>query len=160
MAPVNDLPFFDVASKKKVQEVLDTLLFYARAVDCTMLPAINAIAAQQANSTEKTMLKVTKLLNYCVTHPNAVVCYKASNMIPWCNSDASYLTAPKARSQGAGCLYLSNKPQKSHTKSGNSMPMMNSAVHVMCMTMRKVMWSATEAELDSLFHNGKEFYPL
>ena len=125
-----------------------------------MLTAINAIAAQQANSTKNTMLKVTKLLNYCATHPEATVQYKASNMILWCDSNASYLMAPKARSCGAGYLYLSNRPKPSDTDSGQGMPTMNGAIHVMCTTMREVMSSASEAKLGSLFHNGKEVYLL
>ena len=60
MAVVNESPLFDAANKKQVQEVLGTLLFYARAVDSTMLTAINAIAAQQAHSTKMTMKAVTK----------------------------------------------------------------------------------------------------
>ena len=40
--------------KKVVQQVIGTCLFYARAVDCTILPAISSIASEQANATEGT----------------------------------------------------------------------------------------------------------
>ena len=81
-------------------------------------------------------------------------------MILWCDSNASYLMAPKARSRGAGYLHLSNRPKPSDTDSGQGMPTMNGAIHVMCTTMREAMSSAAEAKLGSLFHNGKEVYLL
>ena len=40
-----------------IQQVTGTFLYYARAVDSTMLVALSAIAAQQANPTEETMRK-------------------------------------------------------------------------------------------------------
>jgi len=66
-------PALDLDDKKRVQEVLGTLLYYARAIDSTMLPAINTIATQQATPTRKTMEAVTQLLNYCATHPDASI---------------------------------------------------------------------------------------
>jgi hypothetical protein len=38
---------------KYVQEVAGVLLYYTRAVDSTILPALSAIATEQANTTEK-----------------------------------------------------------------------------------------------------------
>jgi hypothetical protein len=55
---------------KRIQEVLGTLLYYARAVDCIMIPAIGTIATQQANATTATMKAITKLLSHCATHPS------------------------------------------------------------------------------------------
>ena len=66
-------PLLDAKDKKRVQEVVETLLFHARAVDSTMLPTLNTIEAAQSNSTQNTMEALTKLLNYCATHPNATV---------------------------------------------------------------------------------------
>jgi hypothetical protein len=56
-----------------LQQVIGTLLYYARAVDNTMLVAIGSIASKQNNGTEETMQEVTHLLNYCATHPDAVI---------------------------------------------------------------------------------------
>mmetsp|Transcript_37326 Transcript_37326/g.52691 ORF Transcript_37326/g.52691 Transcript_37326/m.52691 type:complete len:102 (-) Transcript_37326:23-328(-) len=47
----NNSPALDAANKKRVQEILGTLLYYARAIDPTMLPAIGTIATQQAKPT-------------------------------------------------------------------------------------------------------------
>jgi hypothetical protein len=38
-----------------------------------MLVAIGSIASKQNNGTEETMQEVTHLLNYCATHPDAVI---------------------------------------------------------------------------------------
>ena len=120
-----------------------------------MLPALNTITAAQSNSTQNTMEALTKLLNYCTSHPNATVQYHASNMILWTDSDASYLSAPKGRSQMGGFHFLSDKPNKVTTGPTAKGPTMNGAILVACTTMREVMSSATEAELGALFHNGK-----
>ena len=118
-----------------------------------MLKALGTIATQQAKATEATMKAVTHLLNYCATHPNAVVRYTASDMILHVDSDASYLSESKARSAAGGYHYLSNKP-------GNGPPAHNGAITVYCQVMREVLSSAAEAELAALFHNGKEACPL
>ena len=75
---------------------MGTLLYYARAVDATMLVALRTIASQQAIATQATSKYVTHLLYYCHTHPNAKLCYHASYMILHIHSDASYNSEAKA----------------------------------------------------------------
>ncbi len=101
-------PALDAADTKRVQEVIGVLLYYARAVDATMLTALGTLATQQAKGTQATMEVLTQLLNYCATHPHAVIRYQASDMVLWTHSNASYLTAPKGRSHAAGYCFLSN----------------------------------------------------
>jgi hypothetical protein len=48
---------------KRIQQITGTLLYYARAVDPTMLVALGTIAAQQANGTEATADAIVQLLN-------------------------------------------------------------------------------------------------
>jgi hypothetical protein len=103
-------PHVDARTTKTIQEVLGTLLYYARAIDCTMLAAIGTIATQQASATKATMRAITELLNYCLTHPNAVIQYTKSDMVLYVESDASYLSESKARSRYAGYHYLSSTP--------------------------------------------------
>jgi hypothetical protein len=55
-----------------LQQDVGTLLYYARAVDNTMLVAIGSISSKQTKGTQHTLDKVTHLLNYCATHPEAV----------------------------------------------------------------------------------------
>eukprot|EP00804_Cyclotella_cryptica_P011804 CCRYP_011385-RA/>CCRYP_011385-RA protein AED:0.37 eAED:0.37 QI:0/0/0/1/0/0/2/0/309 len=80
-----------------VQEVIGVFLYYARAVDCTMLTALSSLATQQANPTQTTLQHIHRFLDYAMTHQNAVVTYQASNMILAAHSDASYLSETKAR---------------------------------------------------------------
>jgi Reverse transcriptase (RNA-dependent DNA polymerase) len=89
-APIDNTKPLDKHELKFVQEVLGTLLYYARAVDCTMLPAIGTLASQQANGTQATLQNVRQLLDYCATHPDATIPYSASNMVLNVESDASY----------------------------------------------------------------------
>ena len=75
--PADDSPPLNATDIKCIQEILGTLLFYARAMDNTMLTAISAIATQQSKGTKQTMQAIIQLLNYCATHPNAVVHFHA-----------------------------------------------------------------------------------
>jgi hypothetical protein len=69
----DNTPFIDAKNKLRLQEVLGTLLYYARAVDGTMIPSIGTLATQQSTPTEATMKNLTQLLNYCATHPDAII---------------------------------------------------------------------------------------
>eukprot|EP00957_Ditylum_brightwellii_P200358 15274689-Ditylum_brightwellii.AAC.1 len=59
--------------RNKIQQILGVLLFYAHAVDDTMLAVINSIAAQQATPKESTAQVAVYLLDYTVTHPNTKI---------------------------------------------------------------------------------------
>jgi hypothetical protein len=72
-----------------------------------MLVALIAIAAEQGTPTENTLRRVYQFLDYAATHPEAVVTYKASNMVLAIHSDASYLSEPKSRSRAGGHFFLS-----------------------------------------------------
>jgi hypothetical protein len=64
----------NASDTKRVQEVLGTLLFYARAVDSTILPSISGtLATQQSKGTRATMTALTQLLNFCATHSDVTV---------------------------------------------------------------------------------------
>ena len=69
-----------------------TLLYYARAIDATMLPALVSISTQQAAPTENTMKLVKNIINYAATHPNAIITYHASDMFLSTHNDASYIS--------------------------------------------------------------------
>jgi hypothetical protein len=136
--------------KLRLQEVLGTLLYYAGAIDSTLLRAFSELSTEQANRTRKTPFKLNELLNYCHSNPEATVRFLASGMQLTIESDASYLSVSKARSRAAGYFYLSSCSQ----------PIANRAIHVFYHVMREVVSSATEAELGALFHNSKEACPL
>ena len=88
----DESPAVSPQEKKFIQEVTGTFLYYARAVDATMLPALGSIATQQASPTENTMKKVKHFLDYAASHPNAIITYRASDMVLATHSDASYLS--------------------------------------------------------------------
>jgi hypothetical protein len=157
----DNTPALDLANIKRVQEVLGTFLYYARAVDSTMLAAIGSIATQQASATQSTLRAVTQLLDYAASHPDAVIRFKASGMILHVESDASYLSETKARSRVAGYHYLSDAPRDPTKPPAPDAlpPPLNGAINVPCKILREVLSSAAEAELGGLFHNGKEAVP-
>ncbi len=91
-----------------MQEVAGTLLYYPRAVDSTILPALSAIATEQANPMEKTRATIKQLLDYCATQDEAVLAYKASKMILAVHSDTGYCNKKRPMSQAGGHVFLSN----------------------------------------------------
>ncbi len=87
---------------KHVQRVIGSILYYARAVDLTVLMALSTIASEQAKGKESTMKKTKQLLDYLATHPDATIRFHASDMILNIHLDASYLSAANAHSRACG----------------------------------------------------------
>ena len=154
-------PKLDASDTTHIQEVLGTLLYYARAVDGTMLVAIGTLATEQSRGTEATLANLVYLLNYAATHPNATVRYIASDMVLHIECDASYLSETKARSRAAGYHYLSSAPADPTRQptASDPPPPSNGAIHIHCQILREIVSSAAEAELAALFHTGKEACP-
>ena len=97
--------------KKYIQQVLGSFLYYARAIDMTILHALSAIASEQAIPTKRTLERVHQLLDYMATHPNAIVRFYTSDMILNLHSDASYLSAGQGRSRAGGYFSLGSTPR-------------------------------------------------
>ena len=147
---LDESPVIGPADKLFIQQVTGTFLYYARAVDSTMLVALSTIASQQANPTEETMRKTLQFLDYVATHPDAILTYSASNMVLNVHSDASYLIEPKARSRAGGHFYMSSNSTHSED---------NGAVLNIAKIMKHVMTSAAEAEIGALFLNSRQAIP-
>jgi hypothetical protein len=139
-------PPLDKEGKRFIQEVCGTFLFYARGIDGGILPALSALASQQARPTENTMTLCKSFLDYMASQEEAVLTYKASDMVLAIHSDASYLSEPKARSRAGGHMFMS---------SNDDIPTNNGAVLNISQIIRAVMSSAAEAELGALFINAK-----
>jgi hypothetical protein len=75
-----------------IKKVTGSVLYYARAVDPTVLMPLNDIAMEQTKATEKTQAATNQLLDYLATHPDATIRYHASYMILHIHRDASYLS--------------------------------------------------------------------
>ena len=157
-APTDTSAPLDPAGIKRLQEIIGTLLYYARAVDSTMLVALGALSAAQAKGTEATAQAITQLLNYCATHPDAALRYHASDMCLHIHSDASYLSESEARSRVGGFFFFSDQPaDPTKVPDPNATPPpINGAVHVISSILKAVVASATEAEMGGLFYNAKD----
>jgi hypothetical protein len=88
-----------------IQKVTGSVLYYARAVDPTVLMPLNEIATEKTKATEKTQAATNKLLDYLATHPDVTIRYHASDMILHIHSDASYLSVSNARSRLGGMFF-------------------------------------------------------
>ena len=129
---------------------MGSFLYYGRAVDSTTLLALNNIASQQSEATKQTEKHSVTFMDYMATYPHAVIRFYASNMILNVHSDASYLTATKARSRIGGHFFLGSIPR-------DGQPIkLNGPIHVTCGILRLVAASAAEAELGALFVNAKD----
>ena len=142
-------PLLDPKGTKYIQSVTGSLLYYGRAIDNTILPTLNEIAAQQATPTEKTKQKTQRLLDYVNTFQNVYIRFLASDMILNIDSDAAYLVAPKSRSRVAGYHFLSCSPHPAKP------PPLNGPILIECKTLRHVVSSAAEAEIGGIFHNAQ-----
>ena len=112
----------------------------------TILPALSPLVLQQATPTENTM-KLTKLfLDHMASQEDAVLTYKASDMVLAIHSNASYLSKPKARSRAGGHMFM---------LADTDIPQNNGAVLNISQIIRAVMSSAAEAKLRALFINEK-----
>lgn len=151
--PDNSAPL-DKKGITLLQEVVGTLLYYARAIDNTMLVTLGTLAAAQSKGTKATAEACKKLLNYAATHPDAEIRYIASDMILHVHSDASYLSESQARSRAGGFFFLSDKTDLSDPDCPT--PKINGAVHIISSILNNVMASATEAEVGALFHNAQD----
>ena len=83
---------------KYVQAVAGTLLYYARAVDTTILMALSSFATKQANPTQERMKRVKQLLDYSATQEDAIITYNASKIILAIHSNARYCNKKNTRS--------------------------------------------------------------
>ena len=54
LAPIDTTPLFPDSDKKRIQQIVGSFLYYARAIDSTILPALSKISSTQANPTEAT----------------------------------------------------------------------------------------------------------
>jgi hypothetical protein len=99
--------------------------------------------------TETMVEKLTQLLNYCATNPNATLQYAASDMVLHIHLDASYLLESKTRSRIGGHFFLS-----SATNSTNHIH--NGLILTISTVYKNALSSVMEAEVAGTFVNAKE----
>ena len=79
------------------------------------------------------MARIQQFLDYAVSNQDAVITYRASDMILAAHSDASYLSESKARSRAGGYFFLFEN---------NEFPANNGAVLTISQIIKAVMSSA------------------
>jgi len=130
-----------------VPKIVGSILYYARAVDMTVLMALSTIASKQMKGTEQTMEKALQVLDYLTTHPDAMIHFHATDMVMNIHLDASYLSAPNSHSRACGHFFLGWLPV-------NGEPIcLNRMFHTLCSILQLVVASAAKAELGALFLN-------
>ena len=95
-APTDKSNKLEAEGQTSLQQIVGSLRLYARAVDNTILKALNTIARKTGSATELTEKWTTQLLNYMATHPDTTLRYWASDMILKGHSDDSYLNEDNA----------------------------------------------------------------
>jgi hypothetical protein len=137
---------------KRILKAVGKGLFYSRAVDPIIGPALSSLASEQARPTQRTIAKVNQLLDFCATYPNATIRYKPSDMILDIHSDASYNSEPLARSRSGGYFTLRRQPPH-HLEP-------NGPLHCPTHIIKHVASSAADAEIGATFINCKEALPI
>jgi hypothetical protein len=94
-------------------------MYYARAVDPTVLMPLNDIATEQTRATEKRQAATSQLLDYLDNQLDATIIYHASDMILHIHSDASYLSVSNSRSRLGGQFFFGNKYSEQETLNGS-----------------------------------------
>ena len=134
------------AEKLELQEIVGVFLFYARAVDPTMITAINKIGSRQAKPTSLIKKEIERFLQYASSHPDATLRIRASDMKLVCHSDGSYNSESEARSRAGSLLFLGDCAD-------GEAP--NAPIAYISVIISTVVASATETEYAALFITGQ-----
>jgi hypothetical protein len=140
----------DEHRKRRIQEIVGSLLYYARAVDNKLLVALSAIAARQSYATVATEQAVHLLLDYVATYPADGIVYRSSNMVLCAHADAGFLNETNSRSRAGAHIFLSED---------DPFPRFNGAILSIAQIIKFVMASAAESELAALFVTAREMIP-
>ena len=146
-------PKLDKKGTKDVQSIVGSFLYFGRAIDSTMLVALNEIAAYQSSPMQFISSKCNQLLDYVATFLNAKLHFTASNMILHVDSDTAYLVQDRAHRRIAGHYILSSHPTLA-PQIPHKTP--NAPILVKCKTLQHVVALTAEAENGGgLFNNAQ-----
>ncbi len=101
--PPNNSPCLNAKGIRHIQQIVGSILYYARAVNMTVLTALSLIAVKQTKEMEKN--NVPMITGYLSGNLSAKVQFQASNMVFNIHPDALYLSDAKARSRGCGHFF-------------------------------------------------------
>ena len=103
--------------------MVGTFLYYARAVNPTMLVTFNNIEAKQSNRPQAKKEAVNQLLNYDATHSDTIIRCYSSGMVLHIQSNASFLSDAESNSIVGGYHYISTKSADPHMASLKQPPL-------------------------------------
>ena len=101
----NTSPLIPKEEKICIHKIVGKFIYYATAVDPTILVALGPIAVNQAKSYETTDQAIKQLLYYCDTLPYATLRYKKSDMVIRVHSDLLYRPVYQVRIISGGNLF-------------------------------------------------------
>lgn len=148
-ATTDDSPAVGPAEQKFIQEVVGVLGWYARAVDPTIVCAVNKLASRQARPTEAVVKDALQLLDYVATYPDATIVYEPSDMMLQLHSDASWLSESESRSRAAAIFFLLAKESLGDPDATNG------CIDCYSTIIKSVVSSVFEAEYAALFLAGQ-----
>ena len=148
ITPVDLSPLASPAQHKEIQVVCGSLLYYARALDPTFLPATTALASSQARPTLNAVAASNRLLSYAAAHPNHSITIRRSNMTLTAACDASFLSRPKSGSVAGATFHLGPVPS---TDPASPPTTPSVALHKFSTRIPVVCASIAEAEYAALF---------
>ena len=131
---------------KRLQSIIGIVLYYARAVDPTLLTRVSKLSSLQSTGTTTVLEDAERMFEYCMSYPNANIHFHASDMQLICYTDASYLSESKSRSRGGGYFFLGSSD---HTT-------LNGPILCTSIILDAVVSSAAESEYGAAFENAKE----
>jgi hypothetical protein len=134
------------AQLKELQVIVGSLLYYARAVDATILPAVCALACEQAAPTLATMVAAERLLGYVAKFPLATIIFLPSDMLLLAHSDASYLSRTNSGSVAGGFHFLGKE---------NDPTFFNAPIFCVSTLIPVIVAAVSEAEYAAVFGNAQ-----
>ena len=117
-----------------------------------MLLAVNTTGKEEAKPIRQRAHKCYRLFDYAATDQDTYIWYHAIDMYLHVDSDISYLVMLKAQSRIAGYYQLLDCIIKEAD--------LNGPLIIECKTLRNVVASATEAEMDGLYQNAQTSIPV
>jgi hypothetical protein len=133
--------------KKRIQQIVGVLLYYARAVDPTIIVRVSKLSSEIATATVSTLKAAERVLQYAATNPRAEVTYHKSEMKLTAYSDASYLTERNARSRRGGVFFLGDHGRDD---------LLNGPILCCSSIIDVVVSSAAESEYAAAYLNARE----
>ena len=91
---------------KRVQDIFGTFVWYGRACYPTLSASLSAISSRQTKGIDAVMAACHQLLDYLATHPDAAICYHASEIILVFDTDASYLSELGLKIRAVSYYYM------------------------------------------------------